>query len=169
MSQNQSFIWQKFIPRWQPGDNVISRLFPNLTLHIGQTIYWSTGNPWTSPRPKKCSNDVERSKFCQQVQSVILCTPPNQTQIVTERKYQTNRWKLSHVDWAKIRDFGKVESEILDSPKSEFHAQRASLLILMPSTLWHKYHQRSPSRLGVRTTVTHFIFRIFVWWSVMQI
>jgi hypothetical protein len=27
MSQNQSFIWQKFIPRWRPGDNVISQLF----------------------------------------------------------------------------------------------------------------------------------------------
>jgi hypothetical protein len=27
MSQNQSFIRQKFIPRWRPGDNVISQLF----------------------------------------------------------------------------------------------------------------------------------------------
>jgi hypothetical protein len=26
-SQNQSLIWQKFIPRRRPGDNVISRLF----------------------------------------------------------------------------------------------------------------------------------------------
>jgi hypothetical protein len=40
-----------------------------LTIFFGQTIYWSTAKPWTSP--KKCSNDLERSNFCQQVQSFV--------------------------------------------------------------------------------------------------
>jgi hypothetical protein len=45
-------------------------LFYNI---FGQTIYWSTTKPWTIP--KKCSNDLERSKFRQQVQSFV-CVPP---------------------------------------------------------------------------------------------
>jgi hypothetical protein len=45
-------------------------LFYNI---FGQTIYWSTAKPWTSP--KKHSNDLERSKFRQQVQS-FACVPP---------------------------------------------------------------------------------------------
>ncbi len=40
---------------------------------FGQTIHWSTAKPWTSP--KKLSNDLERSKFRQQVQSFV-CVPP---------------------------------------------------------------------------------------------
>jgi hypothetical protein len=40
---------------------------------FGQTIYWSTAKPQTSP--KKHSNDLERSKFRQQLQSFV-CVPP---------------------------------------------------------------------------------------------
>ncbi len=40
---------------------------------FGQTIYWSTAKPWTSPRER--SNDFERLKFRQQVQSFV-CVPP---------------------------------------------------------------------------------------------
>ncbi len=40
---------------------------------VGQTIYWSTAIPWTSPKTR--SNDLERSKFRQQVQSFV-CVPP---------------------------------------------------------------------------------------------
>jgi hypothetical protein len=40
---------------------------------FGQTIYWSTAKLWMSP--KKRSNDLERSKFRQQVQSFV-CVPP---------------------------------------------------------------------------------------------
>jgi hypothetical protein len=40
---------------------------------FGQTIYWSTAKPWTSPKIR--SNDLERSKFRQQVQSFV-CVPP---------------------------------------------------------------------------------------------
>jgi hypothetical protein len=52
-----------------------TKLWPSLMFYksFGQTIYWSTAKPWTSP--KKCSNDLERSKFCQQVQSFV-CVPP---------------------------------------------------------------------------------------------
>ncbi len=45
-------------------------LFHNI---FGQTIYWSTAKPWTSP--EKRSNDLERSKFRQQVQGFV-CVPP---------------------------------------------------------------------------------------------
>jgi hypothetical protein len=45
-------------------------LFYNI---FGQTIYWSTAKPWTSP--KKSSNGLERSKFRQQVQS-FACVHP---------------------------------------------------------------------------------------------
>jgi hypothetical protein len=40
---------------------------------FGQTIYWSTSKPWTSP--EKRSNDLERSKFRQQVQSFVYVPP----------------------------------------------------------------------------------------------
>jgi hypothetical protein len=42
-------------------------LFYNI---FGQTIDWSTARPWTDP--KKRSNDLERPKFRQQVQSFVF-------------------------------------------------------------------------------------------------
>ncbi len=46
-------------------------LFHNI---FGQTIYWGTAKTWTSPK-KKRSNDLEKSKFRQQVQSFVCVHP----------------------------------------------------------------------------------------------
>jgi hypothetical protein len=40
----------------------------------GQTFYWSTAKPWTSPQKKRL-NDLKRSRYCQQVQSFVCVRP----------------------------------------------------------------------------------------------
>ena len=76
-------------------------------------------------------------KTCEMLTGLVL-TEGNSVTVFT---HQTTRRELSHVDSSETRIFRRVESEISDSPDSEFHARRASSAALMPFTVWHSMTQ----------------------------
>jgi hypothetical protein len=81
---------------------------------FGQTIYWSTAKPWTSlkkQKTKKRSNDLERSKFRQQVQSFVCVHPWRRVTFKFAEMLKNSSWKsLVPTNIFSLKIFNFVQS-----------------------------------------------------------